>query len=142
MKVSEKWNVKREFAKALDQRVKNRLLEKAVDAHDFESVEFLVENGVDVNIHNGSLIRRACKPENTKLICLLLKLGAKDIGNTVLLHAVSEGDAEVISCLLKVGGSLRSVNGKLIELALEHTDPQIREIVKNHLRKEKILSLN
>ncbi|XP_038199632.1 leucine-rich repeat serine/threonine-protein kinase 2 [Arvicola amphibius] len=94
------------FAKlAVDDELKNTMLERACDQNSSIMVECLLLLGADANQSKGatSLIYQVCEKENSpKLVELLLNSGCREQDvRKALAISIQKGDSQVISLLLR-----------------------------------------
>ncbi len=129
----------------------NKTLIIATDNNDFEIIQFLLDNGLDINVYDesfGNPLIFATEKKHLKMLEFLLNKGANinikdpDDNETPLMAAVKFGHEEVVVFLLMQGADINVKNKRghtAIDIAkyLEHQhrislsrDPRCKNIVK------------
>lgn len=77
----------------------SKLLITAIQNKDNETVNFLIDNGIDFKAKNNNALQMACMHNNSEIIKLLLRLGAEPNSDALLLV----NDNDIIKLFIEYG---------------------------------------
>jgi len=101
-----------------------------------ETVEYLLDNGVDVHLNDDYLLRFACNNGELEIVKLLLKYGA-DIHvqhDKPLRWASEKGHYEVVKYLIEKGADVHARNDMALKLAIDNKHMDVVKLLKSYTR--------
>ncbi len=99
----------------VDISAKNKALKSAAYGGYFESVEYLIENGADVNYDEGEPLKNASQQGYSKTVKVLLKKGASTNLKRALWMAVRSGRINTTKVLIAAGAGVNAPDFPLID---------------------------
>lgn len=103
-----------------------------------KAIQFLIEHGLDPNIHDGTLLIHASSAGNLDIVEYLLLHGANHCDDA-LVDAVINEHIDVVKCLLKHGAHPDDdildmcFDGNIARLLLDHGAKLSQEIMEEHI---------
>ena len=97
--------------------VVHRMMKIACEDSDIKLLKFLLQNGVDPNLHIGEYLTTACEYGHLNIVNLLIDSGA-NIGcgdNKPLFTAIKELNYPIVKLLIQNGADMEAINKRLLK---------------------------